>query len=123
MKIPTVRRILLEDLPGDLPDWMEPFVGTLNGFIDTVVQGLRNNLTFEDNFSARRITVTLQSNVELDYNPQNMRRVRGLIPVDMGGGFLTGFGFTRKDNGVIAIRAGFSTTGNFNSTLYMLFEA
>lgn len=123
MKIPTIRRILVEDLPGDLPDWVEPMLGTLNGFIDTVVQGLRNNLTFEDNFSARRITVNLKTNEELEYNPQTKRRVRGILPADMGGAFMTGFGFTRKEDGLIGIRAGFSATGEFPCTMYILFEA
>jgi hypothetical protein len=123
MKLSVVRRILREDLPGQLPQWIEPFLTTLNQFIDEVTLALRGNLTFEDNFSAKLIQIRLTHAVETEINPLTpKKRVRGILPVDTGGQTLTGWSVRRKENGNIGVTVLFSTTTSADVQLYILFE-
>lgn len=48
MKLPTLKKILFEDLKG-APDWIRPMIDVLNSFMETVYQALNRNITFSEN--------------------------------------------------------------------------
>jgi hypothetical protein len=48
-KIRGQKAILKSDVP-DAPDWFTPVISILNQFLNTVVSGLRQRLTFAENF-------------------------------------------------------------------------
>jgi hypothetical protein len=62
--IKGVSKILKSDLPG-APDWFDPIISTLNGFLDTVIGALRGRLTFYDNFYTEYKELDFVHGVEL----------------------------------------------------------
>lgn len=51
MKLPNQKKILREDLKG-APDWINPLIGTLNSFMETVYQALNHNITLQENVNS-----------------------------------------------------------------------
>lgn len=50
MKIPSVRKILKEDLP-DAPDWINGVISPINSFMEYMYQAMNRNITDSDNIA------------------------------------------------------------------------
>lgn len=51
MKLPSIKKILREDLKG-AEDWVNGLIDPLNNFMETVYQALNKNITFTENISS-----------------------------------------------------------------------
>lgn len=51
-KLPTITRLISEDIPEDQRSWFDKILISLNSFISTMLSLLNKGLTFEDNFDA-----------------------------------------------------------------------
>ncbi len=51
MKLPSIKKILREDLK-DAPDWVNGLIDPLNNFMETVYQALNKNLTLNENINS-----------------------------------------------------------------------
>jgi len=51
-KLPTITRLLSEDVPAEQRDWFSKMLVSLNSFISTVLALLNKGLNFQDNFDA-----------------------------------------------------------------------
>lgn len=130
MKLGVIRRILREDLEAlePTPKWIDALLEPLNQFIGTVSQALTNNLSFTDNFAAKKFQLEFTHATELSINPNTKNRVSGLVVagVDSWGSDSTGalatlisrYGWVPKSNGNIGVTFhfyAFDTTGDTTS--------
>ncbi len=51
MRLPSQKKILLEDLKG-APEWIRPMVDVLNSFMESVYQAMNKNITFSQNIAS-----------------------------------------------------------------------
>jgi len=51
-KLPTITRLIAEDIPAEQRDWFSKILVSLNSFISTVLSLLNKGLNFQDNFNA-----------------------------------------------------------------------
>ncbi len=59
---PRFRAIRPEDLPGEVPEWAQTFLLTLNDALGTIANALTGGLTREDNFRAgERVGLTFRT--------------------------------------------------------------
>lgn len=117
MKLGTIRRISKEEMAGaggEIPKWVDPFLGPLNDFIEKVGQALQNRLTFKDNMLGKVVEREFEDNVELEVNPypstRGSLRVVAVYPASTGGALITGFKWIHKDNGNIGVTFTFTGT-------------
>ena len=70
MRLPTLKRVLKEDVKG-APSWANPLLNTLNSFMETVYQGFNKNITFSENIgcSIRQITYNTPSTYPTGVEP------------------------------------------------------
>jgi hypothetical protein len=59
-KIPTIRRLTIEDFPSQ-KDWIQPLIEILNNFIINVVVAFNKQLTISENFLAQISTFRVQT--------------------------------------------------------------
>jgi len=59
-KLPTIKRILREDLP-DAPDWIDKLLYPVNKFFEDVFNALNRNLEFVDNVTGQKKDVTFKT--------------------------------------------------------------
>lgn len=118
MKIPTIRKILREDLGGkDLPVWVEGLLSPLNQFIDTVTVALRGRLSLGQNVSGTVVSLSFTHNVAVSkINPQFTGKVIGVIPLYFSGQSMNAFGWTRNDDSSINVTIGFVAGGTTKAT-------
>lgn len=124
MKIPVIKRIQKDDLEkaGEkLPAWLEPFLQTINQFIDPVVTALNGRLSTRDNFSAKIIEQSFTSATELTFNPMSQSKVQAVFVEYMGGKTLSGLKWVYKDNGTIGVTLTFSEGGSSTCRIRMEF--
>lgn len=119
MKTPTIRRILKDDLvrasSDPIPGWVDQMLEPLNQFIDSVVTGLRNQLTFGDNFASKIISVKLTHAVETQVNPSPLKsKVIGIIPLSFDVQFLDSYNWNLKSSGLIGVTFKFVNTSATN---------
>jgi len=50
--IKGARAIKREDIPGDVPDWINYILEPLNSFMDTTITALRNGINYQDNIKS-----------------------------------------------------------------------
>lgn len=124
MKVGTIKKILKEDLAkfGKLEAWVEPFISTLNGFIEPVVRTLSNNLTFADNFACKVIEQKFTSGTAAEVSVPAGRRVYGILPVEALNKEITSYKFTRKVNGNISITLTWTGGGDAVCRVVILLE-
>jgi hypothetical protein len=110
MKLGLLNRIDRGNLAkagGDIPKWIDPFLETLNQFIEKVGLSLQNRLTFNDNFLSKEVEREFQHDVELEINPSlqagQSLRVRGIVPMSTGTVFIVGFKWAYKSNGNVGV--------------------
>lgn len=126
MKIPSIRRILKEDLAkaGPIPPWVDNLLDPLNEFIDTVVTSLRSNLTFADNFLAKEFSAEFTDAVAIKVNAQqNKNRVYGIVPIASGDKAIDSFSWSRNTDGTVSVTFGFTTAGSAQCTIIIFYGA
>ena len=60
MKLPTIKKILREDLK-DAPSWVNGLVDPLNTFMETTYQALNKNITLNDNIASFTTELTYRT--------------------------------------------------------------
>lgn len=119
MRLSLIKTLNRQDLQskGDLPAWIDPFLQTLNSFIQPVAQALQGRLTFSDNHLGVEVAYLLTHSTELSINPhQGGLKVKGVTLVDASGQIVTGFGWNRKSNGNIGVTALFQSGAGTSAT-------
>ena len=124
MKLPIIKSIRREDIAtsGEVPAWIDKLLGPLNQFIEQVGVAVTGRLSVGDNLAQKYITQTFTDNVELDVNPNDRRRVVGMIPVYSAEKIITGYNFIYKNNGNIGVTIKFDTAGSSDCKILLLFE-
>jgi hypothetical protein len=128
MKLGVINRITRESLGNaDLPKWMDPFLTSLNQFIEQVGKALLGNLTFEDNFLCKVVVQEFTNGVAAEVNPKRSTtdtlRAIGVIPIYAAGETIDKFGWSRKDNGNIEVVCNFGTGPTAKCTMIILLGA
>lgn len=105
MKIGTIKVIVREELSkfGELPKWIDPFLQTMNKFINDVGLALKGNLTFKDNFLCVTKQIKLTHGVEQEINPQTKFKIYGVICLNANGLIIDKFGWRSLSNGNIGL--------------------
>ncbi len=68
MRLPSISRIVVDQLPKDVQKWIGLVVDPLNSFMLTIKNGLNKGITINDNLSGAVKTVTVSGNsVEFTY--------------------------------------------------------
>ena len=69
MKLPTLRRLIKEDLGGkDVPNWIDKILYVMNLFFDTIYRGLNRGLTLKDNVDCQFYTISIDASVTPEDN-------------------------------------------------------
>jgi len=124
MKLPIIKSIRREDLAssGEIPAWIDKLLGPLNQFIEQVGVAVTGRLSVGDNLAQKYISQTFTHNVELEINPNDRRRVVGVVPVYCADKMLMGFKFTYKNNGNIGVTISFDSAGSSDCKIILYFE-
>lgn len=128
MKISTLKRFDKNDLKGgELPGWIDPFLGVLNNFMDIIVTALSGRITFRDNMLGTVVeNLEFTSGTAKVVNPQPTQAgrffVTGVLLMDAGGKTVTGFGWSRRTDGNITVTATFSGGGSAKCRLHIHLE-
>lgn len=86
MKLPTLKKILREDLK-DAPGWVNPLIDTLNNFMETTYQAFNKNITFSQNIASfvKDITYNTPSTYpvmdDIEFTSQLKTKATGVIVV------------------------------------------
>ena len=64
--IKGTRSIRREDLPAEVPDWIDSILKPLNTFMDTTIGALRNGINYRDNLKATLKKFTFTTAIELE---------------------------------------------------------
>lgn len=122
MKLGTIKRISRDDLSksGDeLPKWIDTLLEPLNQFIEKTGLALQGNLTLDDNFLCKRVSLKFTHNVAQSINPlpvgaKNLR-VTGVIPVSAGSEGIDSFKWIQTSDGTIDVT--FKFVGGTSATV------
>lgn len=122
-KLGTVRRIQKEDLArsGELPNWVDPLIVTLNQFMDSVVVALAGRISFADNIQCKVITQDFVSGTELVVNPQSSLKPIGIIPIMSQTTEIDSWKMSYKSSGQVGITLTFVGGGTQSATVIILF--
>ena len=114
MKLGLLKTIAKSELAkggGEIPKWVDAFLGPLNSFIERVGIALQGRLTFEDNFLCKVTALEFTHATELLVNPSidggGALRVTGVLPLSAGGLAIDKFKWTQKDTGSVGITLSF----------------
>lgn len=123
MKLGVIRRINKEELArsGDVPQWVDPLILTLNQFMDGVVTALSGRVSFSDNIQCKIITQVFTSGTEVAINPQSSIKPLGVIPITAVGKAIDSYKFAVKDNGNVGITLTYVGAGTAEATCIILF--
>ena len=124
MKLPVIARLRREDLAtaGDVPAWVDKLIDPLNQFIEQMGVAIQGRLAVGDNLAMKYITNTFTDNTELQINPNDKRRVVGILPVYASSKIITGYNFSYKNNGTIGITIKFDAAGSADCKIILIFE-
>jgi hypothetical protein len=124
MKLPIIKSIRREDLAtsGELPVWIDKMLGPLNQFIEQVGVAVQGRLSVSDNLAQKYITQSFTHNTELEINPNDKRRVVGMVPVYASDKIIAGYRFTYKNNGNIGVTILFDGAGSSDCKILLYFE-
>lgn len=128
MKLPSFNSLNEDEFAnkGDLPSWFRPLLQFINNFIYPVSTALTSNLTFQDNFLCKIVTLQLTSQVDTKISVDSRYKVIGGFPVLSTGSndstaatqnTIAGFRVTPLGNGQANIMADFSTGGSSTATI------
>lgn len=124
MKFNAVQKITKEDLAkfGQLPTWMDAFLGTLNPFLEIVVRSLRSGLSFTDNFDCKQVELKFTSGTEKRLGMPAGRRVIGIQVLEVLEKTVTGYGFSRKTNGDLGVTITWTGGGDADARVIIFFQ-
>lgn len=128
MKIGIIKKISKDDFPdrSNLPAWIDPFLGTINDFIQTVATALEGRLSIEDNFAMRKVALTLTSGqkqkINIQVGSKSPGKVVGMLPVYAGGKTIAGTKMTHETDGSIGVTLTFSEGGTSACLVYLLYQ-
>lgn len=124
MKLSIVKSIRREDLAksGEVPAWVDSLLGSLNQFMEQTLTAMTGRLSVGDNISQKFVTQNFTHNVELEVNPNDKRRVVGMVPVYSTDKIVAGYRFTYKNNGNIGVTVLFDSAGSSDCKLLLFFE-
>jgi hypothetical protein len=131
MKLGTIKRIAREDLAKSgeaLPKWIDVFLDPLNQAIEKFALALGGQLTFDDNFSCKRVKLKFTHAAEQLINPfpTGVRQlsVIGVFPISAGDQAIDAFKWVSKSDGSIGVTfqfdGGSSTTEAYCSIIILL---
>lgn len=113
MKLPLVKQVSKEDLGGgDIPSWMDGFLGVYNQNMQAMATALLGKLTFADNFLCKATTQNFTHATALTIGVDKVSSVFGVIPLKCQNstdttastkGVITGIGVTIIGNGSISV--------------------
>ena len=105
MRLSTIKTIVREELAkyGELPAWINPLLGTLNQFINSVGLALTGNLTYADNFACTEKVLILTHGVEQALNTGSNSRPTEVRIRDANGLVIDKFGWSRKADGSVGV--------------------
>ena len=58
-KISAIKRLVLQDYPKDVQDWLIKLIQPINQFTEQTIAALSNGLTIADNFKCKRYDLTI----------------------------------------------------------------
>ena len=61
-KINAIKRLVLQDFPKDVQDWLIKLIQPINQFVEQATSALSNGLTFGDNFKGKKYDLTITAN-------------------------------------------------------------
>lgn len=117
--IKGIRKLLKSDFP-DAPAWFDQFIGVFNQFMDTTIGGLRNKLTFRDNFYCEVKEYTFTHATELQVG-HDLNDFKGCLligtpedtPATTYG--ISEFHFRKIDNSTVGITVEFASATDADS--------
>jgi hypothetical protein len=62
MRLPQISRIILEDLPSEVKDWISKVTDPINNFMLTIKNGLNKGITVNENLAGAIKTLTVSGN-------------------------------------------------------------
>lgn len=100
MKIPSYKRINIEDFSDEEQQLVQKLASTLNISIDTLYSGLNNRLNFKDNFDSTQKTFNIQ--VDTNGNPISptgfkLNTINNTIPRAVGSLVINALNTTNSD--------------------------
>ena len=127
MKFGQFKRVLKEDLAkaGDeLPKWIDVLLSPINLLIEQVAKALQNQLTFEDNFKAKEITLNFTSGVPIEINPTTSfaptARAFGVLLLNSYGKAVISLVWENKNNGNVSVTINFTSAADGKCVLLIL---
>lgn len=113
MKFTSFKRLFAEDYKDAPKEWFPKFLENLNQFMDPVVTGFRNGLTYEDNFkvTVKEITAISDQEIEVATNFNNSPSEVVVTYVDENV-MLLGQAWRPLRSGVIGITVKLSNSSN-----------
>jgi hypothetical protein len=121
MKLSTVRRILKENLGGDLPAWLDKFLEPLNQFIEQSFVAINGNLTFADNMLCKVTTQELTHDTVKEVNPGSKLKVQGVLFISAEGEMLTGTKWVPNSDGNVAVTVQFGAGAGTKADVKLIF--
>lgn len=128
MKIAVIKKISKDDFPdkSNLPAWLDPLLGTLNEFIQTVATAIEGRLSIEDNFAMRKVALTFSSGqkqkVNIQVGAKAPGKIVGALPIYTGGKTLVGTKMTYETDGSIGLTLTFNEGGTSACLVYLLYQ-
>lgn len=61
MRLPSIKKILQEDLGSDAPKWTSAIVGPVNSFMEAIYNMVNKNVTFTENIASNIKEVTFRT--------------------------------------------------------------
>ena len=115
-----VRKLLKSDFP-EAPKWFENLLVPLNGFMDSVIGGLRNKLTFRENFYCEVRELTFVHDVELEVG-FSLNAYNGLLiiktPEESSDNYIiTGWKARVIEPGILGVKVRFAGGGTTSGTV------
>ena len=127
MKFSQFKRILKEDLAkaGDaLPKWIDALIEPVNLLIEQAAKALQNQLTFEDNFKSKEVTLNFTDNVALEINPTTSfaptSRAFGILLLNSYGEAVTSLVWSNLNNGNVSVTINFTSATDGKCVLLIL---
>ena len=111
MRLSVTRLIRRDDLGSGLPQWVDKMLDPINAFIEQASRAFDRGITFRENFLGVETTQTFIHDTAKEINTGSRLRVKGVVLVDSSGEIVTGFGWSRVDNGNISVTARFASGG------------
>lgn len=84
---PTFKRIMREDIPG-APEWIDPFILSLNQFFESTYRALNKALTLSENSNSQIKTITFTAGATPTANAQRFALTMTVKPKSLHIGYI-----------------------------------